>query len=394
MLQTTWWHRRRCDQKEFYQFVTDIARDNAYQVYYRAQALSNAYRYARFWIRNPKDWQPTVEIPDRDNWREASNWLLKDLLQFLFGHYAVPMFKNQAWKTGNKQTIDWYLHLVNGNNIRKVKELPVNLTKKMAHHFQESPQEYNIYQALYYGQIIALGGSVALFKALMAAKLDQITQDQEFWLELILFLINHPDFLAHHQVGPLVDFIVAQRYETSLRLNEAGELVAQAPQKNGFSLKGRTYGSLMRMIREWHRWLNDTEQYQQIMKAYGKAVVHWNFSTIGEFHYFSKPRSLKWYTIRQITDSRSLFDEGQDMSHCVSSYLDRCISGYCSIWGLVAQDLFRGTTKLVTIEVLDDRRVVQARGPYNRMPSQKEMEVIKAWAAAKTLTLRLGNEEY
>jgi len=394
LLQTTWWHRRRCDQKEFYQFVRDIARDNAYQIYYRAAALSNVYRYARLWSRDPKDWEPTVEIPEETNWHEASNWLLKDLLQFLFGHYSVPMFMNQAWENGNKQTIEWYLHLVNGQNIRKAKNLPMSLTKKMAHHFLESPGEYSIYQALYYGQIIALGGNVALFKALMAAKLDQVTRDQEFWLELILFLINHPDFLVHHQVGPLVDFVVAQRYETSLRLNEEGELVAEAPQKNEFSLKGRTYGSLMRMIQEWHRWLNDTQQYQQVLEQYGQAVVHWNYSTMGEFHYFTKRSSLKWYTIRQITDSQALFEEGRDMSHCVSSYLNRCASGYCSIWSLATQDLFRPTTKLLTIEVLDDRRVVQARGAYNRMLSTKEMQVIKAWAAAEKLTLQLGNDHY
>ncbi|OJJ18843.1 hypothetical protein BKI52_25055 [marine bacterium AO1-C] len=394
LLQTTWWHRRRCDQKEFYQFVKDIARDNAYQIYYRGTALSNAYRYAKYWIRDPKDWEPTIELPRGASWREASNFLLKDLLQFLFGHYSVPMFMNQAWKTGNKQTIEWYLHLVNGHNIRKAKDLPVSLTKKMAHHFLESPVEYSVYQALYYGQIIALGGSMALFKALMVAKLDQVTQDTAFWLELIQFLINHPDFLENHQVGPLVDFTVAQRYETPLQLNEAGELVRQKTRTTEFSLKGRTYGSLMRMIGEWHRWLNDAQQYQRVMEQYGQAVVHWNYSTMDEFHYFAKRRSLQWYTIRQITDSQSLFEEGRQMSHCVSSYLNRCTSGYCSIWSLVKQDLFRPTTKIITIEVLDDHRVVQARGAYNRMPSEKEMKVIKAWASAQKLKLQLNDELY
>lgn len=394
LLQTTWWHRRRCDQKEFYQFVIDIARNNAYQVYYQATALSNAYRYARFWIRDPKEWEPSAELPPEISWKEASNWLLKDLLQFLFGYYSVPMFMNQAWENGDKKSIEWYLHLVNGKNIRKAKDLPVNLTKKMAHHFLESSVEYSITQAFYYGQIIALGGSTALFKALMAAKLNQLVRDQEFWLELIRFLVNNPEFLAEHQVGPLVDFVVAQRYEEALRLNEEGELATQEEQLTEFSLKGRTYRSLMRMIREWHRWLNDAEQYQQVLDEYGQTVVSWNHSVMDDFHYFPRKRSLQWYAIHQITDSQALFEEGRDMSHCVSSYLSRCTSGYCSIWGLVMHDLFRATTKMITIELIDDKRVVQARGAYNRMPNSGEMQVIQTWAREEKLILQLGDDEY
>lgn len=391
LLQTTWWHRRRCDQKEFYQFVMDIAQDNTYKVYHQANALANIYRQAKHWIRSPKDWQPSVDISPEESWKNASEILLQDLLQFLFGHYSVPMFMNQAWIKGNTETIAWYLHLVNGNNIRTVVDLPVKLNKKMAHHFLESPMEYSIYQALCYGQIIAKGGCPTLFKALMAAKLDKILKDQDFWLELVQFLINHQEFLANHQVGPLVDFITAQRYESQLKLSEEGELVMQDSESaTGFSLKGRTYGSLMRMIQEWHDWLNDAEHFQQVLDQYGTAKVEWSHSLLDEFHYFPKRQSLKWYTIQQITNSQELFDEGQQMSHCVSSYLDRCMSGYCSIWSLSVQDLFRNTTKVITIEVIDDKRLVQARGAYNRMPSSKEMNIINYWAANEKLYV----EEY
>lgn len=384
LLQTTWWHRRRYDQKEFHQFVTDIARGNAYKIYRQATALSNAYRFAKHWIRAPKDWQPSVEIAEDECWETASNMLLCDLLKYLFGYYDVPVFMNEAWVKGNKQMIDWYLHLANGQNIRTAPELPVKLSKKMAHHFSETPPGYGIYQALYYGQVTALGGSLALYKALMRAKLERIARDTEFWRETIQFLINQPAFVENHQVEPLIDFINAQKYDRTIRYNQQGEIVAnQVGFVPVFSLKGRTYQSLMRLIREWHDWLNDAQYFEDFLNEYGTDSVSWNSSEVGEFYFYPSKNSLQWYSIKEITNSKGLFAEGRQMHHCVASYLNSCMSGQCSIWSLSLEDLFRKTSKILTIEVINDKRVAQVRGVYNRMPASQEKRMIKEWASAE-----------
>lgn len=386
LLQTTWWHRRRCDQKEFHQFVHDIARNQAGAIYHQAQALSNVYRYARHWIRAPKDWQPSLDFPVGIDWATKSHWLLRDLLRYLFGYYEVPMFMNDAWVKGNAQTIGWYLHLVNGQNIRTAPDLSIKLSKKMAHYFSQAPMGYGVYKALYYGQIVALGGSLSLYKALMNTQLDHVVSDAEFWLELIQFLINQPEFLANHQVGPLVDFINAKKYVGSVQLNRSGELTdnAQAAMPD-FSLKGRTYGSLMRMIRQWHDWLNDAEHFRQVLDNYGTTEVKWKKSPIGDYHYYPTQDSLQWYSIQEVTNSKELFEEGQEMHHCVSAYLSRCISGYCSIWSLSLNDLFVGKYKVITIEVDEYDCIVQARGVYNRMPDREEVAMLKDWASVQSL---------
>lgn len=387
LLQTTWWHRRRCDQKEFHQFVHDIARDQAGAIYHQAQALANVYRYAKYWIRAPKDWQPSPDIPTDIGWQTKSHWLLQDLLRYLFGHYEVPMFMNDAWVRGNAQTIGWYLHLVNGQNIRTAPDLSVKLTKKMAHHFSQAPMGYGVYKALYYGQLTALGGSLDLYKALMKAKLDYVTADAGFWLELMQFLVNQPAFLNDHQVGPLVDFINAKKYVGSVQLNRYGELTNNAqPATPDFSLKGRTYGSLIRMIRQWHDWLNDAEHFRQVLDDYGTTEVTWRKSTIGDYYYYPAKDALQWYSIQEITNSKGLFEEGQVMHHCVSSYLNSCVAGCCSIWSLSLNDLFVDKHKVITIEVDDDKRIVQARGIYNRMPDRQEATMLKDWAYQQGLT--------
>lgn len=69
-------------------------------------------------------------------------------------------------------------------------------------------------------------------------------------------------------------------------------------------------------------------------------------------------------------------DEAVQQSNCVASYIDRVLDNQCHIMFLRKKD--NPKKSLVTLEVRDNK-IVQARGPYNRMPTEEEKEVIHRW---------------
>ena len=73
---------------------------------------------------------------------------------------------------------------------------------------------------------------------------------------------------------------------------------------------------------------------------------------------------------RQVQDIK---DEGVELHHCVASYVDRVIKGETNI--LFLRNKKEPSQSLVTLEVRDGK-VTQARGKYNRMPTEQEQEAI------------------
>ena len=80
----------------------------------------------------------------------------------------------------------------------------------------------------------------------------------------------------------------------------------------------------------------------------------------------------------QLKNAYDLALEGATMHHCVGSYVWRCMNGTTSIWSLRQLEKNK-TVSLVTVEVAG-RRIVQARAPYNALPSAEERALIQKWA--------------
>ncbi|QPK89880.1 PcfJ domain-containing protein [Bacillus velezensis] len=81
-----------------------------------------------------------------------------------------------------------------------------------------------------------------------------------------------------------------------------------------------------------------------------------------------------------------LIKEGDDLSHCVASYVDSIISKSCKILFLRHNDEI--DKSLGTIEVRGDR-IRQARGKGNRPLNIEERRAIEKWAKEKELTVNL-----
>jgi hypothetical protein len=85
--------------------------------------------------------------------------------------------------------------------------------------------------------------------------------------------------------------------------------------------------------------------------------------------------------------------EGRRMNHCVYSYVWSIQKGQTSIWSMMLEDGKGATGRwaMLTIEVRNDlRRVVQARGRFNRPATSEEHGVLLAWAGQNGLEVSLG----
>src|SRR5690606_3967704 len=92
----------------------------------------------------------------------------------------------------------------------------------------------------------------------------------------------------------------------------------------------------------------------------------------------------KTYSIITPEEIQDLINEGNELSHCVASYVDSIVSGRCQI-------LFLRNTEyldkpLATIEVRGDN-VREARGFANRALRLSEREFVAEWAKKKELQL-------
>lgn len=100
------------------------------------------------------------------------------------------------------------------------------------------------------------------------------------------------------------------------------------------------------------------------------------------FEYKPRKDELAIITPSEMGD---LIKEGNELSHCVASYVDAVISKNCKIFFLRKKDML--DQPLATVEVRG-RAVRQARGFANRALTTKEREFVSKWANKKELEVK------
>lgn len=76
------------------------------------------------------------------------------------------------------------------------------------------------------------------------------------------------------------------------------------------------------------------------------------------------------------------------MRHCVASYDHSCVSGGSSIWSVGLERNHGCRKRVLTIELANSsKKICQIRGKTNRLPRQKEMDIVRRWASQANLTL-------
>lgn len=279
------------------------------------------------------------------------------LLRHLFTDFMISgsFLRNFNRDLLNSNELEWFKSELNGEGISSVTDLPLVLTKKAAHHFRMLPfeLELKVTQSLVYSSIATqINEERFAFNAATALR-DYLHLD--FWITTMVAL--HKKGLLANQVMEMMDFIQQKVFVEQQQID----------------FRKRSLQRLLNEMQEWHAEL-------RLFKRINKAELEEAFKQLDVLSFHMEIEQQK-YLIRPLQKGIDLFHEGRILEHCVFSYRYRCFRGESYIFSLRKLDETAQETPLVTIEIVNNE-VFQARGKFNRKPTDNEQRIINAWAAA------------
>ncbi|WP_422344682.1 PcfJ domain-containing protein [Parasphingorhabdus sp.] len=322
------------------------------------------------WLRPLEEWKPKSKNRER---------MFGELTHHLFDKFGdVPTFMEAVWLRNDRPSWryrDWFVHLGRGYNLRKAKSV-IPLTKKMAHHYLQAPDNYTVEQAIRWGQMKALGCSDAAVDAVAGSRLGRSLVNEEFWFTVLRFFANNP-MLDPRQIGPIVDYLQNQRFESIEVEIEPGNWRTDPPAQPSLSMNGRTVDTLLKQVDAWHQSLGKLRNLPSGL--YEKAPFD------GIVIEKRRGDKIERWVIRQLLSAKDLQVESDDLRHCVASYHWSCARGYCTIWSLAVGVDHQKLERRQTIEVDSNGMIVQCRGLANRDPTTHEWSIVNSWAREANL---------
>ena len=323
------------------------------------------------WIRPLGDWDPCGK---------GRETLFRDLCEHLLASYRMPTFLWSAFyiEQDAAAALRFVAHVAKGGSAYEMVTngtMPAPLTRKMCHELLGiSGNVLAFLPALRWVQIRACGGEKIFLRTWLATPAGRALgtrANEEFWFTVMRWFCANP-MLPASEVGPLCDYIAFRRREDA-----------------NFSMKGRSVLAVQRGMQEWHAHL-------QQVKVTGGKDEKWSPSGFSASDWDRSRRDshgnalIDVWHMREVLDGKTLADEGRAMSHCVYSYAGQIKAGRISIWALTNEDA-AGHWRRLTIEVDNQgRRVVQARGRFNRAPEAKDLTILNDWAGKNGLTMIIG----
>lgn len=316
-------------------------------------ALANIARFKRGFVREPETWAGAHGHPLA---------VVDSLADHLFGVYSVPRFLASVWFGDDDARMRWAIAHARGQAFRRL-AVPITFTRQMEHWFLRTPDHIAFDRAMRRAEVLGLGGSPELAAAIIATPLAERFEYGEAWRKALAWLMRCGDDVDLLQVRPVVDYLAANLHAVELR--------------------GRTFASVMRLVRGWHDALA-TERHA--MFSWPRS--RWRELTMRLPATTAQPRASEW-TIVELLDSRALNDEGRQMRHCVGSYARRCRYDRSRIYSLRHRWCDEDAAQsVVTIEVLPrTAMVVQLRGPRNSRPRPEHLSLVQQWAVREGLVI-------
>lgn len=336
-----------------------------------AGALLALSAHWRAWVRKPGTWMPRTHNTGRQ---------FHSLVRHLVALYDVPGFLNSAWLEGLTPAgvvqQGWFIHVAQGENLRTAKALPIPLTRRQAHLYLQAPGDFDVMSAFRWAQVLDMGGDERLARSVVGTMIGRAFDHDDFWVTVVRWMADQPMLDPVHH-APIIDYLHNQRFVANApnpRAGLPGQPALLPPQPN-LIMKGRDAESLLRSVAGWHRRLG---------RVVHGPISSWRPTGIAPFrHEEGEGKSLRVFTITELLSSHDLLAEGQAMAHCVASYAPSCVHGVVSIWSLRLTEASGQQTRLLTLEVVNRaHQIVQARRKFNALPSERELSILRRWAAA------------
>ena len=353
-------HRRHAVRDAFLRLVCVAhARSNLMRTpptatggFVQLDALCNLMEYQHAFVRDPYAWTGATGHP----WR-----VVHALASHLLAPYAMPRFLASVWfgtgTAARREQRDWFVAHGHGQSFRRL-ALPIAMTRGMEHVFLRSPDHLTVEHALRRAEVIGVGGSPALARAILATPLATTFDHGALWREVIEWFVRCGDTLELRHVGPIIGYVEHVR----------------AP---GFTLTGRTLDAVLHDVEIW------------AARPRGAPRVAWSPSRWRGFVHdvdFAEER-VRWSVV-ELVDSDQLTQEGRAMRHCVGSYARRCAYGGSTIWSLRRRGDDQRESSVLTVEVNPHTAtIVQVRGLANRRATGWPLEVLRMWAAREGLAM-------
>ena len=336
------------------------------------QGLFNLAGYQKAWLRPVEEWDPTgVKLNPLP--------LFSSLAHHLLANYPVPPVLLQSWFNPTADARDCgqygFYHVGRGGSVRTAR-FPVLLSRRMAHEFTQAPVNLTVPAALRWAQVKGLGGGDGLAAVVADSAFVGHNVDDDFVASVVQFFMNHPR-TSQEAVRSIVAYVHDQRNVHRMVIIGADTEIALDPPQPHFSMKGRTVGSLLRLVAAWRMAGGAAPDTPD------RRVIRW--STSGPRGMRRVDETGTVWTVRELLDSDDLVAEGAAMHNCVAGYTYNCAKGRSSIWSL-AVETPTGRERALTVEVCFPARVVvQAKAPCNHEPGFRAREMLEFWAKREGL---------
>ena len=334
-------------------------------------------------LRDGGDWQPRLKTRDAGRLRLAA-------ARYLFARYPVADHLEQIWiDCGGLEPKEiafrkrWYIVAAGGGSLYKAGASQW-LSRKEVHAFLNPLGRPSFEAALVQAIARSFTDDPKVALRVGQSSISRSLRNQlEFWREVVRFFCLYPT--------------------TAEEMEDLRDHLADCFQRDrGFSLKGRTLGSLRRQMEEWHRdiemiacieaerrraeaararALGQREPVARGGSWAGAAIADWSWSPT-----VKDTCKHEQFVVVQLRTAADLVEETRAMHHCVATYAAKCIAGHAAIWSL-RHRVGNQTSRVLTIEVDSQRRAVQVRGLANRLAKPDERKVLERWGKARGITV-------
>lgn len=309
------------------------------------QVLVNISTFGLKMVRSIEKWKRPNIDPEKQ---------LESLINHCFAKYPTPSFLVSSFYESSLRYQLWYVQLGAGKSVKDIQGLPSSFTSKMRHEFRNTPRGYSVSQAIVRAQALGYGASQQVAIELTRSRLSQVEGNIPFWESVIHFFAIQKE-ITHWDLYKMLDY-----------------LEASIQRDRHFTMKGRTLEALLNQAQAW---------YLQMQKMRNEAnYLSWFPSGVkGMDLKIKKDGKTISYVAKELLTSNELYQEGEDMNHCVADYIDDCYARKTSIFSLRRED--NGTIKkLATIEIHPETlEIIQAEGNCNTSLSTEASMALNHW---------------